>query len=330
MKFSKFISLHLCGMLLVFFMSGCAKSDQSKIDKVSSTCSDDTPLWDGVRTTYKSGDSKLARKQAESLMDNWLSSVKNGKNWETKIGALGAFAATASAVLEGEKELSKTQPEESRKFMADCVKKLKQANMVLAKDIADAHLSDSDKKSLDNENKDYAQVVKNWILLNPCEKREELCKDNKEILESQGIKAADLVDASSDIRPPTPDQLLIENAKKDTEQIKTLIGSYYKELFAENAKNLRPIISQKITDEQIAQIISKWQEEKKQHQVEKIVSVEMTKSSIDVVSASNDRVSVHIKGVVVTVSSNGKEIVVDRDSGFQLLKENERWVLWFK
>jgi hypothetical protein len=261
-------------------------------------------------------------------MDNFLITVRTAKPLLDRILAQEAIAVTVDEMMQGENNLPKTQAAASRQAVADCIAKLKQGNTLLAKKIVNATLTDKDTKAKKAADKAYALVIKNWILMNPKDKREELYKDDKEILESHGIKAADLVDASDEPPSPSKDQLLLDSAKKDIKRIKMLIENYYWALFNLDEKALRATLAKNVTDKCISQMIAKSKKDKEELNVNELVSIGLENATIQMME--NERVAVGISGMKVTLKSGDKTSTFEKKRRFIILKENERWVLWFK
>jgi hypothetical protein len=220
------------------------------------------------------------------------------------------------ALSQCEKERPRMQREESLQFMASCFAKVKSAQQAISQDLAGCKYS--------QENKKYASVVKTWILMNPRNKREEIFHDYKETLKSEGIQVAELLSAN-DEPLPTPDEKLLDNLINDKNQIHDLLNKFYLDIFAGKRDALRPIISPKVSDKRIEQMIKKYQVENKEYS--EIYSVEVV--SIDPKSVANNRVSVHVVYCIVAVKK-GSAVVAKRESDIELLVSDGKWMLWFQ
>jgi hypothetical protein len=322
--------LTIYGVLLACLMTGCSKSDKPKKDEVFAATSGLRTPWDDIRDLYRDGHPEQARKKSLQVMENFLITVETAKQLRDRIAAQEALAVTVEEMMQGENKLPKTQATASRQAVADCIAKLKQGNSLLAKKIEKAALTDKEKESRISADKKNAIVVKNWILMNPKEKREELYKNDKELLEAQGIKAADLVNASDEPPKPTADDLLMQNAKADTEQIRELLKKYYRALNAEDADALRSIASKDVTDKPISQLVANVNARKKELKISEIVSTDLDKADIQVRQIMDHHVIILIQNVKVTFKINGRDSSIERDDLFFLNKEKDGWVLWFK
>ena len=201
--------LALLGTLLLAVTPGCSGGGKSAEGdapvaipaggKAGSASSKPRSLIVDAANAYRAGDPDKARQTALRYADHALEGVEGEKKLEYKLMHLQQVAFAADIVAQFEKELAKSNAkpsvDSSRKVVTAFLAKVDHGKKLVADQVATVTLAESERSYLTMIDKYHASAVKNWILMHPREERGELYQSHRKLLESQGIRATDVVNA---------------------------------------------------------------------------------------------------------------------------------------
>ena len=318
-------------VVLLAIASGCSGGNDTVPERTAQASTKPRHWTADIHDLYRAGQPDKARDVAMHHVDQALAACDKRPRLESKIGALGIAPFVAGIVLECEEKYvtSGTKPldESSKKVAGAFVEKMERAAKLAADLTASVTLEEREQLALRQLEEKRATVLKQWILMHPCDQREGIYQKHVTFLEAQGIRSADLVDADKP-RAPTEDDLLLESAKAENEAVREAINAYYQALFAGNAKALRNALSKETTEKRIEQVLAKLEQEMGRNGVKSVASVDLDKATIEPERAAGKQVFVRAKGIKFTLErKEGGTFVVEKNEAFRITKEEEKWVL---
>jgi hypothetical protein len=198
------------GLLVAISMAaipGCSGGGTAEGGAAPASSKPRHPLTD-VADVYRAGNPVKAREMALQYADRAIADIELEKVLELKLGQLLQVAVTAEMLTQFETQLAKSTAKppdaSSRQAVIACLERMEKGQSLVADQLGATTLTQREREAVSQIDGYRTSAITNWIIMNPPEQRMAVFRDHQKFLESQGVKAADLMNTTDSPAFMTP------------------------------------------------------------------------------------------------------------------------------